>query len=64
MEPKIIKTDQEYQAALAHLDSLMDAAPGSAEEQELELFSVLIEKYEDERYPISLPDPIEAIKKG
>jgi len=62
MEPKVIKTEEEYQAALAHLDSLMDAAPGSAEEQDLELFSVLIEKYEDDHYPIGLPDPLEAIK--
>ena len=62
MEPKVIKTEEEYQYALAYLDSLMDAAPGSAEEQELELFSVLIEKYEDEHYSIGLPDPVEAIK--
>lgn len=62
MEPKVIKSDEAYQAALAHLDSLMEAAPGSKEEQELELFSVLIEKYEEEHFPINLPDPIEAIK--
>jgi HTH-type transcriptional regulator / antitoxin HigA len=62
MEPKVIKTEEEYQAALAYLNSLMGAAPGSPEEQELELFSVLIEKYEDENFPIGLPDPIEAIK--
>ena len=40
----------------------MDAAPGSPEEEELELFSVLVERYEDEHYPIDLPDPVEAIK--
>ena len=62
MEAKVIKTEEEYQAALAHIESLMDAAPGSAQEQELELFSVLIEKFEDENYPIGLPDPVEAIK--
>jgi len=62
MKPKIIKTEAEYQAALEHLESLMDAAPGSPEEEELELFSILIEKYEEEHYPIDLPDPIEAIK--
>jgi HTH-type transcriptional regulator/antitoxin HigA len=62
MEPRVIKTEEEYQAALAHLESLMDATPDSAEEQELELFSVLIEKFENEHYPIGLPDPVEAIK--
>ena len=29
---------------------------------EAELLSILIEKYEDEHYPIEAPDPIEAIK--
>lgn len=60
--PKVIKTEEEYQAALAHLETLMDAIPGSPEEDELELFGLLVEKYEEEHFPIDLPDPIEAIK--
>jgi HTH-type transcriptional regulator / antitoxin HigA len=62
MKPKVIKSEEDYQAALAHLETLMDAAPGSPEEEELELFSMLIENYEEEHFPIDLPDPIEAIK--
>jgi HTH-type transcriptional regulator/antitoxin HigA len=62
MKAKIIKNEIEYEEALAHLDMLMDASLGSPEEAELELFAVLIENYEEERYPIDLPDPIEAIK--
>lgn len=62
MKAKIIKTEAEYEAALAHLETLMFATPDSPEEAELELFSLLIEKYEEEHYPIELPDPIEAIK--
>lgn len=62
MTAKVIKTEEEYQAALAHLATLMDAAPGSPEEDELELFGLLVEKYEEEHFPIDLPDPIEAIK--
>ena len=34
----------------------------STEENQLEVLSVLIEKYEDEHYPIEMPDPISAIK--
>ena len=49
-------------AALAHMRTLMDAAPGSPEEEELELFAVLIEQYEKERWPIELPDPVDAIE--
>ncbi len=62
MKIKIIKTKAEYEQALVRADALMDAAPGSAQEEELELIALLIEKYEAEHYPIDLPDPIEAIK--
>lgn len=62
MELKILKTDTEYEAMLGSIDALMDATPGSSEEEELELLALLVEKYEEENYPINLPDPIEAIK--
>ena len=62
MEPKVLKTEEDYQEALAYLETLMDAQAGSPELRELELFTILIEKYEQENYPIDLPDPIEAIK--
>jgi HTH-type transcriptional regulator/antitoxin HigA len=62
MKPKIIKTQTDYQAAVAHLETLMDAQPGTRQEEELELFAVLVESYEREHFPIGLPDPIEAIK--
>ena len=59
---KIIQTEEEYQQALSDLELLMAAAPGSKEEQQLELLSLLIEKYEEDHFPIPYPDPIEAIK--
>jgi HTH-type transcriptional regulator / antitoxin HigA len=62
MKPKILKSETEYQAALARVDALMDTAPGSPEEEELELWSMLIERYEEEKYPIDMPDPVEAIR--
>ena len=61
MNIKILKTEIEYEAALKQIDSLMDAEPGSVEEEELELLSILVEKYEHENFPIDLPDPVEAI---
>ena len=61
MKPKVIKNEAEYEAALAYVAELMDAAPGSPEEQDLELFALLVEQYEREHYPIALPDPVEAI---
>ena len=62
IDVKVIKNQNEYEVALKELDSLMDAEPESAEEKALELLSVLIEKYEEEHFPIPLPDPVEAIK--
>jgi HTH-type transcriptional regulator/antitoxin HigA len=62
IKPKVIKTEAEYEAALTHLDGLMDEATSPAKVEELELFAVLIESYEQECFPIDLPDPIEAIK--
>ena len=62
MEPRVLKTETDYEAALAYVETLMDAKPGSPEEEELEVFALLIDAYEQAHYPIDLPDPIEAIK--
>ncbi len=62
MKPKIIKTEAEYTAALNLVESLMDAKPGTAKEEELELWSLLVDRYEEAIFPIDIPDPVEAIK--
>lgn len=62
MKPRIIRNEKTYEEALAFVDTLMDAKPGSKREEELELWSLLIEQYEKERHPIEDPDPIEAIR--
>lgn len=62
MIPKIIKNDADYDQALVRIDEIMDADPGTAEGDELELLVTLVELYEKVTYPIDLPDPIEAIK--
>ncbi len=58
----LIKTKKDYQAAMNRLEVIFDSKPGSAEGDELEILGMLIGKYEDEHYPIDLPDPVEAIK--
>ncbi len=62
MKSKLIKTEAENEAALARLAEIFDAEPGTAEGDEAELLTALIEMYEREAYPMDLPDPIEAIK--
>jgi len=62
MTIKPIKTEKDYNDALDRLESIFDSKKGSAQGDELEILSILIEKYEDEHFPIGFPDPIEAIK--
>lgn len=62
MSIKVIKTEKEYEDVLARLELIFDAVPGTDEGDEVESLSILVEKYENEHYPIDLPDPIEAIK--
>jgi HTH-type transcriptional regulator / antitoxin HigA len=62
MVPKIIKSESAYDAALARINELMDADPGTPQGDELELLVTLVELYEKTAHPIELPDPVEAIK--
>lgn len=62
MTLKLLKTKKDHQAALNRLEIIFDAKPGTPEGDELEVLSMLIDKYETEHYPIDFPDPIEAIK--
>ena len=57
-----IHNDADLDRAFARLEMLWDAQPGTSEADELEVLSILIEKYEDEHYPAVPSDPIEAIK--
>lgn len=62
MNIKPIKTEQDYDLALERLELIFDAEPNTEEGDELEILGILIEKYENEHFPIEFPDPIEAIK--
>lgn len=57
-----IKNEKDYQNALERLEVIFDAKKGSEHGDELEILSILIDKYENENFPIGMPDPIEAIK--
>ena len=62
MDIKPIKREVDYERALRRVEELWDSPEGSAESDELDILTTLIEAYEREHYPIDLPDPIEAIK--
>lgn len=61
--PKVIRTQRQYEQYLDEIMLLM--ARGleltSAESDHLELLSVLVEDYENNRYPVEPPDPIDAV---
>ena len=59
---RLIKNEKDYDAALSRIDQLMDAKSGTVEMDELELLTTLVEMYEELHFPISPPDPIDAIK--
>lgn len=59
---KPIKSENDYHHALARMDQIFDASPGTAEGDELEILGILIDQYEQLHFPIDLPDPVEAIK--
>jgi HTH-type transcriptional regulator/antitoxin HigA len=59
---KILKTAEEYEAALNRLEAIFDSKKGDDSADELELLSLLIENYENQHFVVHLPDPIEAIK--
>lgn len=62
MKIKAIKTEKDYETALARLAKIFHSEADSAEGDEAEVLSILIEKYEEVHFPIDMPDPIEAIK--
>lgn len=61
MNIRAIKTKDDYNQALKRLEDIFHAPIDSLEGDEAEVLSILIEKYEDENYPIDAPNPIDAI---
>lgn len=61
---KPIKSKKQYETALERIYNLMqkDLKADSKESDELEILSILVENYEEKKYPMLPPDPIEAIK--
>ena len=56
-----IRTEADHRAALKKIEDLFGAAPNSPQGDELEVLTTLVEAYEDQRFPIPAPDPVEAV---
>lgn len=62
MEIRVIKTDEDYAATLAEIESLFNATPDTPDGDRLDVLVTLLEAFEKKHYPIPSPDPVEAIK--
>lgn len=63
MEPRVIRDDLQYETFLQQAKelALSDPAPGSKDAEKLAVVSILLEKYEESRFKLDAPDPIDAI---
>lgn len=62
MDIKPIRTEQDYRAALDEIERLMNAQPETPDGDRLDVLATLVEAWEEKRFPIEEPDPIEAIQ--
>src|SRR5438034_11282162 len=62
MKFRPIRTKSDYEAAVAEIERLFDAKPNSPEGDSLEIWTTLVEVYEEKHFPIPSPDPIDALR--
>src|SRR5881296_518031 len=59
---RAIRTEADYEAALARINDLMDAESGTTEGEELDVLTDLVELYEAKHVPMGFPSPLGAIQ--
>ena len=57
-----VRSEADYDTALREIDRLMDAEPGTSRGDRLDVLVTLVEAYEQQRWSIDAPDPIDAIR--
>jgi HTH-type transcriptional regulator/antitoxin HigA len=62
MQLKPIKTDTDHEVALKEIERLWGAAEATEKGDRLDILITLVDAFEAARFPMDLPDPIEAIK--
>ena len=63
MEIRPIRSQADYDAAVAEIERLWNADPGTDDGDKLDILATLVEKYENERWPIdtSRVDPVDML---
>lgn len=59
---KPIRSQGDYERAMAEVERLWGAATGTAKGDRLDVLATLLDAYEREHFPIEAPTPVEAIK--
>lgn len=62
MDIKPIKSKRDYRRALKAIERFMDAKPDTPQGDALDVLATLVDKWEQEHYPIRSPDPVSAIR--
>ena len=62
MKIKPVRTDADHECALREIERLWGASEGTPEGDALDVLVTLVNAFEDRRWPIDPPDPIEAIR--
>lgn len=65
MDIRPLHSEADYDAALAEIERYFvnEPAPGSEDADRFDLLALVIADYEAKHWPISAPDPVEAIKE-
>jgi HTH-type transcriptional regulator/antitoxin HigA len=62
IEIKPIRSEADYEAAMAEIKRLWGAKAGTPKGDRLDVLATLVDTYEAHHYPMDPPDPVEAIK--
>lgn len=61
-EIRPIRSEEDYEAALAEIERLWGAKAGTPQGDRLDVLATLVEAYEAQHDPMDPPDPVEAIE--
>lgn len=64
MEIRPIKSEADYLATLAEIETVMNAEPDTPEGDRLDILVTLVEAWERQHFPMDLPDAVAAIEYG
>jgi HTH-type transcriptional regulator/antitoxin HigA len=62
MNIRPIRSARDHRAALKDIESLMGARRNTPDGERLDVLVTLVEAFERQKFPLNLPDPVEAIR--